>query len=145
MAVVASKQQTTALFLSTIVTCTRRHTELTQKLTNLMGNLCCAREHSVQFFAQFFLHSETAQFNLDCTGPLRPSEFSEEREIFRGERNPFFCRKFKSRTSRPGGTEIFQISSKYLKILGAKGVDIKRVLYPGPTVQNLVAWANWHR
>ena len=53
MADVASKQQTTALFLSTIVTRTRRHT----KLTNLMGNLCCARKHSVQFFVQFFLHS----------------------------------------------------------------------------------------
>jgi hypothetical protein len=37
---------------STIVTRTR-HTELT-KMTNLMGNLCCAREHSVQFFVQFF-------------------------------------------------------------------------------------------
>jgi len=49
MADVASKQQTTALFLSTTVTCTRRHTEL----TNLMGNLCCAREHSVQFSVQF--------------------------------------------------------------------------------------------
>ena len=56
---VASKQQTTALFLSTIVTRTRRHTELIRKLTNL----CCAREHSVQFFVQFFytvkLHSLT--------------------------------------------------------------------------------------
>jgi hypothetical protein len=31
MADVASKQQTTALFLSTIVTHTRRHTELTKK------------------------------------------------------------------------------------------------------------------
>jgi len=63
MADVASKQQTTALFLSTIVTRTRRHTELTKKLTNLMGNLRCAREHSVQFFVQFFftikLHSLT--------------------------------------------------------------------------------------
>jgi hypothetical protein len=49
MADVASKQQTTALFLSTTVT-------RTKKLTNLMGNLCCAREHSVQFFVQF-LHS----------------------------------------------------------------------------------------
>ena len=56
MADVASKQQTTALFLSTTVTRARRHTELTKKLTNLMGNLCCAREHSVQFFVQFFLH-----------------------------------------------------------------------------------------
>ena len=45
----ASKQQTTALFLSTIVTRTRRHTELTKVLTNLMGNRYCAREHSVQF------------------------------------------------------------------------------------------------
>jgi hypothetical protein len=52
MADVASKQQTTALFLSTVVTRTRRHTEL----TNLMGKLCCAREHSVKFFVQFFLH-----------------------------------------------------------------------------------------
>jgi hypothetical protein len=59
MADVASKQQTTALFLSTIVTRTRRHTEL----TNLMGNLCCAREHSDRFFrADFYtvkLHSLT--------------------------------------------------------------------------------------
>jgi hypothetical protein len=37
---------------------TRRHTELTKKkLTNLMGNLCCAREHSVQFFVQFFFYA----------------------------------------------------------------------------------------
>ena len=55
---VASKQQTTALFLSTIVTRTRRHTELTKKLTSLIGNLCYDREHLVQFFVQaFFLHS----------------------------------------------------------------------------------------
>jgi hypothetical protein len=63
MADVASKQQTTALFLSTIVTRTRRHTELRKNLTKLMGNLCCAREHSVQFSVQFFytvkLHSLT--------------------------------------------------------------------------------------
>jgi len=60
MADVASKQQTTALLLSTR---TRRNTELTKKLTNLMGNLCCAREHSLQFFVQFLyivkLHSVT--------------------------------------------------------------------------------------
>ena len=60
MADVASKQQTTALFLSTIVTRTRRHTELTKKLTNPMGNLCCAREHSVQFFRAVFKQ-------LNCT------------------------------------------------------------------------------
>jgi len=61
MADVASKQQMTALFSSTIVTRIRRHTELTKKLTNLMGNLCCAREHSVKFFMHYFytvnLHS----------------------------------------------------------------------------------------
>jgi len=50
MADVASKQQTTALFLSTIVTRTRGHTEVIKKLKNLTGNVCCAREHSVQFF-----------------------------------------------------------------------------------------------
>jgi hypothetical protein len=61
MADVVSKQQTTALFLSTIVTSIIRHTELTEKLTNL----CCAREHSLQFFVQFF-----TQFNLGCMGPL---------------------------------------------------------------------------
>jgi hypothetical protein len=57
MADVARKQQTTALFLSTIVTRTSGHTELTKNLTKLMGNLGCAREHSVQLFVQFFLHS----------------------------------------------------------------------------------------
>jgi hypothetical protein len=43
-----------ALLLSTIVTRTRRNTGLTKKLTNLMGNLCCAKEHSVQVPVQFF-------------------------------------------------------------------------------------------
>jgi hypothetical protein len=37
MADVASKQQTTASFLPTTVTRTKRNTELTKKLTNLMG------------------------------------------------------------------------------------------------------------
>ena len=61
MANVASKQQTTALFLSTVVTRTRRHRTDKKKLTNLMGNLYCAREHSVQFFVQFFFKQ------LNCT------------------------------------------------------------------------------
>jgi hypothetical protein len=51
MADVASKQQTTALFLSTIITRTRRHTELKKKLTNLMGNL---RYASSVFLAGIF-------------------------------------------------------------------------------------------
>jgi hypothetical protein len=60
MADVASKQQTTALFLSIVVTRTSRHTELTKKLTNLIRNLCCAREYSVQFSCSFFTQ-------LNCT------------------------------------------------------------------------------
>jgi len=66
MADVDSKQQTTALFLSTIVTSTRRHTEL----TNLMGNLCCAREHSIQFFVQFFYTNKLPSLNYGVLGPL---------------------------------------------------------------------------
>jgi hypothetical protein len=57
---VASKQLKTVLFLYTIVTRTRRHTELTTILTNLTGKLCFAREYSVQFFVQFFTQ-------LNCT------------------------------------------------------------------------------
>ena len=74
MAHVPSKQQTTALFLSTIVTRTRRHTELTKKLTNLMGNLCCARERSVQFFLRFFfthLNYTVLLRVYECMGPFR--------------------------------------------------------------------------
>jgi hypothetical protein len=63
MADVASKQQTTAFILSTVVARTRRHTELTKKLTHLMGNLCYARQHSVQFSCSFF-----TQFNLRVCG-----------------------------------------------------------------------------
>ena len=59
MADVGSKQQTTALFLSTAVTRTKRPTELIEKQKNLKGNLCCAREHSVQFFVQFFFNFYT--------------------------------------------------------------------------------------
>ena len=59
---VVSKQQTRALFLSITVARTRIHTELIKrKLINLMGNLCCARDHSVQFFVQFFY-----KFKLHC-------------------------------------------------------------------------------
>ena len=65
MADVASKQQTTALFLSTTITRTRRHTELAEKLTKLMGNLCCAREHSVPFFPAIYFTQ------LNCTVYLR--------------------------------------------------------------------------
>jgi hypothetical protein len=66
MADVTSKQQTTAFFLSTTATRTRRHTELTKNLRSLMGNLCCAREHSVQCFVQVFFTQLNCTFNLHC-------------------------------------------------------------------------------
>jgi len=54
---VAIKQQTTALFLSTIVTRTRRHTDLIKKLINLMGKrFLCQRTFSSVFRA-VVLHS----------------------------------------------------------------------------------------
>jgi hypothetical protein len=56
MADVASKQQTTVLFLPTTVTCTRRHTELTKKLSNLIGNMYCQKTFSSDFRVAF-LHS----------------------------------------------------------------------------------------
>jgi hypothetical protein len=59
MADVASKQQTTALCLSTTVTSTRRHTELTTKTDEPDGKpVLCQRIFSSDFREQFlFLYS----------------------------------------------------------------------------------------
>jgi hypothetical protein len=62
MADVASKQQTTALFLSTTVTRTRRHTELTKKTDKPDGKpvLCQRTFSSVRaVFYTVKLHSLT--------------------------------------------------------------------------------------
>jgi len=63
MADVASKQQTTALFLSTIVTRTRRYTELTKRNGKPDGKpVLCQRKFSSVFRAVFYtvkLHSLT--------------------------------------------------------------------------------------
>jgi hypothetical protein len=63
LADVASKQQATALFLSTIVTRTRRHTELTKKSDKPDGKpVLCQRTFSSVFRAVFYtdkLHSLT--------------------------------------------------------------------------------------
>jgi len=63
MADVASKQQTTALFLSTIVTRTRRHTELTKRNDEPDGKfVLCQRTFSSGFLAALYtvkLHSST--------------------------------------------------------------------------------------
>jgi len=57
MADVASKQQTTALLLSTIVTHTRRHAELAKKPEKPDGKpVLCQRKFSSDFRA-VFLHS----------------------------------------------------------------------------------------
>jgi len=61
MADVASKQQTTALFLSTTLTRTRRHTELTKKSGKADGETCAVLEN-IQFS---FTSSSFAQLN--CT------------------------------------------------------------------------------
>jgi hypothetical protein len=88
MADVASKQQTTALFLSTIVTRKRRYTELRKKLTNLMRNLCCAREHSVQFFVQLFYTVKLHSFTESVWGPYEDkwshySSLKKKREVLK--------------------------------------------------------------
>jgi hypothetical protein len=58
MADVASKQQTTALFLSAIVTRTRRHTELILKTEKPDGETCAVPENiQFTFSCSFFFHS----------------------------------------------------------------------------------------
>jgi len=62
MADVASKEQTTALFLSTVVTRTRRHTELTKKTDKPDGKpVLCQKIFSSVFRAVFFFTQ------LNCT------------------------------------------------------------------------------
>jgi len=57
MADVASKQQMTALFLSTTVARTRRHTELTKKTDKPDGETCAVPENIQFSFLCCFLHS----------------------------------------------------------------------------------------
>ena len=78
-------------------------------------------------FRAVLLHSETAQFNLECMEPLRQSEFLEKREILSSVKNS------NQEPPDPVGQK-FQNSNKYLKIIDAKRGDIERVLYQGPTV-----------
>jgi hypothetical protein len=57
MADVASKQQTTALFVSTVVTRARRHTVLTQKSDKPDGILVLCQRTFSSVFGAVFLHS----------------------------------------------------------------------------------------
>jgi hypothetical protein len=81
---VTSKQQTTALFLFSILTCTKRHTELTKKPDKPDGKPVLCQRTFRSVFCAVFLHSQTSQFNLECMGP-----FSEELE-YRRRRQKFF-------------------------------------------------------
>jgi hypothetical protein len=65
MADVVSKQQTAALFLSTIVTRTRRHTELNKKNTDIPAGKPVLCQRTVQSFVQFF-----TQLNCTAMGPV---------------------------------------------------------------------------
>ena len=56
-----------------------------KKLTNLMGNLCCAREHSVQFFAQFFFYTGKVH-SLTLTAALKLCKKKGEEEEDKEER-----------------------------------------------------------
>ena len=61
MADVASKQQTTALFISAVVTRARRHTDVTKKTDIPDGKpVLCQRTFSSVFYAVFFKQ-------LNCT------------------------------------------------------------------------------
>jgi hypothetical protein len=57
MADVASKQQTTALFVSTTVTRTKRHTELTKKTDKLDGKPVLCQRTFRSVFRAVYLHS----------------------------------------------------------------------------------------
>jgi len=54
---VASKQQTTALFSSTMVTCTRRHRELTKNWQTWWKTYAVPENIQLSFSCIFFLHS----------------------------------------------------------------------------------------
>jgi hypothetical protein len=76
---VASKQQTTALFLFTTVTRTRRTEK--KNWRTWWGNPCCAREHSVQFFVQYFLIQFNCTVQLRVCGALWNARQLEDRPI----------------------------------------------------------------
>jgi hypothetical protein len=65
---VSNKQQTIAFSLSTRVTLTTRHTELTKKPDNPEGKPALYQRTFSSVFHAGFLHSQTAQFNLKCMG-----------------------------------------------------------------------------
>ena len=111
MADVTSKQQTTTSFLFTIVTRARRHTEL----TNLTGNLYCAKEHQFSISCSFFFFTQlnfTVELRVygalkvlvDCravcavgpTGSCRMVARSVSRQLNSGNKNSFTICTYRS-------------------------------------------------
>ena len=70
MAVVASKQQMTALFSSTIVPAQEMTNTMDKKLINLKENLCCARDHSFPFLMWFFYTVKLYSLTKNMCAPL---------------------------------------------------------------------------
>jgi hypothetical protein len=51
-----------------------------RKLTNPMGKLCCAREHSVQFFfVQFFYTVKLHSLNYSVRGPVMSGKMEQDK------------------------------------------------------------------
>jgi hypothetical protein len=69
-AYVASKQQTTALFLSTIVTRTRRHTKLTQKTDKPDGKPVLCQRIFCSIFRAVFYTAKLHSLTYSVWGPL---------------------------------------------------------------------------
>ena len=77
MADVASKQQMTALFLSTIVTRTRRHTELTKNWQTWWETCAVPENIQFSFLCSFFYTVKLHSLNLECPlfGDVNPYPF----------------------------------------------------------------------
>jgi hypothetical protein len=68
MADVASKQQTTAFFYPPYSHAQEDTHNWPKNWQTWCGNLCCAREHSVQFFVQFLYTVKLDSLTLECMG-----------------------------------------------------------------------------
>ena len=70
MADVASRQQTTALFFYRPQSHAQEHTQNWQKKWQIWWKTCAVPEKIHLSFSRSCLHSQTAQFNLECMGPF---------------------------------------------------------------------------
>jgi hypothetical protein len=54
-----------------------------------MGNLCCAREHSVQFFLQFFYTVKLHSLTWGVWGPLKDKMYSDNPDTEDPSKDPY--------------------------------------------------------